>query len=119
MYGSLSLAPPLLYWKGNYLSPGRTHTRHPLFMHLSLLLAPSASFPIAYLLPTRTLTRYPSDSISCPKAKTDLVTLIQGAWPQMRIRPPFMFLFLFLYLSSLLVISRLARTATEHRVINC
>src|SRR6267154_5626187 len=104
MYGSLSLAPPLLYWKGNYLSPGRTHTRHPLFMHLSLLLAPSASFPIAFLLPTRTLTRYPSDSISCPKAKTDLVTPIWVARPQTRIQPPFMFPFL-LYLSSLLVIS--------------
>src|SRR6267154_3358264 len=85
---ALSLAPPLLYWKGDYLSPGRTHTRHPLFMHLSLSLTPSGSFPIAYLPLTRTLTRYPLDSTSCPKAQTDLVTLTQGAWPQTRIRPP-------------------------------
>src|SRR6267154_3864511 len=104
MYGSLSLAPPLLPWKGDYLPPGRTLTRHPPAMNPSLSLAPSVSLPIAYLPPTRTLTRYPLDSISRLKSRTDLLTLIRDARPQTRIRHPFMSRLLILYLSSLLVL---------------
>src|SRR6267154_2690269 len=100
MYGSLSLAPPLLFRKGDYLPPGRTHTRYPLFLILSLFLslAPSVSLPIAHPSPTRTLTRYPLDLCFSLRSQTSLLLLIQNARPQTGIRRS-LCLFFLLYLS--------------------
>src|SRR6267154_985653 len=104
MYASLSLDLPLLHRMGDYLSPGRTLTRHPLI--ILFYLAPSVPLRLnAYLTSMRTLTRYPSFQRSCHRFQTSLAVITRGAWPLTRILPSFMFPLLFLIsLSSLLVL---------------